>query len=269
MREMTLKEIQQVSLDILKDVHSFCIRNSIKYSLQGGTLLGAIRHKGFIPWDDDIDIIMPRPDYEKFCREYVSSKSYKLICRDKQECYLAFARVCEMEKTFVCWDLCPWTNEDTGVWIDIFPADGAEDDLQSAERRISKATRLWKKSLQIRRSYTSLSTLDGTNARIKQIIRKAIYSHQNVLDEHVALCKELPYGSTNHYSNIAYLGYGMHEYHRKAVMDTLMLQDFEDSQFYVMQGYDEALREKYGNYMELPPIEQQIARHDFVHFYWR
>ena len=70
MREMALKEIQQVSLDILKDVHQFCINNGIHYSLCYGTLLGAIRHNGFIPWDDDIDIMMPRPDYDRFVNTY-------------------------------------------------------------------------------------------------------------------------------------------------------------------------------------------------------
>lgn len=267
MREMTTKDIQAISLDILKDVHKFCVSHSIKYSLQGGSLLGAVRHNGFIPWDDDIDIIMPRPDYERFCREYISAKGYKLICRGKQECYLAFARVCEMEKTYVNCDLCPWTKEDTGVWIDVFPADGAEDDYQCAERRISKISCLWAKSLQIRRSHTKLSATKGAMSKFKQIVRKGIYSHQNVFDKHIAMCKELPFGSTNHYCNIAYLGYGMHEYHRTVVMDSLVLHDFENAQFYIMQGYDEALHEKYGDYMKIPPIEQQIARHDFVRFY--
>ena len=67
MKKMTLEEIQSVSLDILKDVHAFCVRNDIHYSLAYGTLIGAIRHKGFIPWDDDVDVVLPRPDYEKLC----------------------------------------------------------------------------------------------------------------------------------------------------------------------------------------------------------
>ena len=74
MQELTLKELQQVSLDIIKDVHSFCVNNNITYSIAYGTLIGALRHKGFIPWDDDVDIVMPRPDFERFCREYRSDK---------------------------------------------------------------------------------------------------------------------------------------------------------------------------------------------------
>ena len=66
MKELTNRELQLFSLDILKDVHAFCEKEKIKYSLAYGTLIGAVRHQGFIPWDNDIDIIMPRPEYERF-----------------------------------------------------------------------------------------------------------------------------------------------------------------------------------------------------------
>ena len=73
MKEMTLKDVQGVSLDILKDVHSFCESHHIRYSLAYGTLIGAIRHKGFIPWDDDVDIVIPRPDFTRFWHASVAS----------------------------------------------------------------------------------------------------------------------------------------------------------------------------------------------------
>jgi lipopolysaccharide cholinephosphotransferase len=73
-KRLTLRETQKISLEILKLIASICEQNNIRYYLMFGTLLGAIRHKGFIPWDDDIDIMMPRPDYDKFC---VSFKEYE------------------------------------------------------------------------------------------------------------------------------------------------------------------------------------------------
>ena len=127
MKEMTLQEVQKVSLDILKDVHDFCESHNIKYSLAYGTLLGAVRHKGFIPWDDDVDIIIPRPDYERFCREYYSSHGYKLYCPEDPANYMVFARVCDNEHTLVKTNH-PWASEQTGVWIDIFPFEGLPSD---------------------------------------------------------------------------------------------------------------------------------------------
>ena len=78
MRKMTLQEIQTVNLELMKDIHAFCVKNNIHYSLAYGSLIGAVRHKGFIPWDDDIDIMMPRPDFERFSHEYKSEKGYRL-----------------------------------------------------------------------------------------------------------------------------------------------------------------------------------------------
>ena len=98
---LTLKEIQTESLGILKDIHSFCIKHDIKYSVVGGTLLGAVRHQGFIPWDDDIDLMMPREDYERFCRIYCSEQYRLFSCHNDRSCKIAYARVCDMNRTLV------------------------------------------------------------------------------------------------------------------------------------------------------------------------
>ena len=74
MKELTIEEHKKLALDILIDVADFCEKNGIRYFLAYGTLIGAIRHKGYIPWDDDIDIMIPRPDYDKFLKLY-SDKS--------------------------------------------------------------------------------------------------------------------------------------------------------------------------------------------------
>ncbi len=268
MKEMTVRDIQMVSLEIMKDVHEFCVENNIKYTLQGGTLLGAVRHNGFIPWDDDIDIAMPRPDYERFCKIYNSKKGYQLVCRPKDESYMLFARVCEMEKTLVRSEI-PWTNIDTGVFIDVFPLDGAEDDYEAASNRMKKIQQVFQKTLRVRGRYLKWSEAKGIKEKLKWIAKKVVYCHSNAFDKYDQMCKEIPYGSTNHYCNIAYQEYKMKEYHRTAVLEECVLHQFEDSQFYIMKGYDEALHEKYGDYMKLPPIEDRVSKHGIYAHYWR
>ncbi len=268
MKEMSVKDIQMVSLDIMKDVHNFCVENNIKYTLQGGTLLGAIRHNGFIPWDDDIDIAMPRPDYERFCRTFTSQKGYRLVCYQNDESFLMFARVCEMEKTCVK-SVVPWTKIATGVFIDIFPLDGAEDNRETAALRMKKIRRIFHRTLRARGSFLKWSEAKGIVAKLKLIVKRIVYYRSNAFNVYDRLCKEIPYGSTNHYCNFAYQEYAMKEYHRTAVLEECVLQKFEDCSFYMMKGYDEALHEKFGDYMKLPPLEKRVSKHDIYTHYWK
>lgn len=119
MKELTLKEIQQESLKILIDVHRFCEENGIRYSLAYGTMIGAVRHKGFIPWDNDIDIYMPRPDYERFCHLY-KSDIYGIISEYDPHCYINYCHVYDRVKTVFLSDYFTGDSTDGGVWIDVF-----------------------------------------------------------------------------------------------------------------------------------------------------
>ena len=120
---MTLSEIKEVELEMLHNVDSFCRKRGIRYSLAYGTLLGAVRHHGFIPWDDDIDIMLPRDDYERFLREYPRDPD----CRYTVDCSYCtprstrcFAKITDprtilYEKS---------GNPPTGIFMDVFPIDG-------------------------------------------------------------------------------------------------------------------------------------------------
>ena len=148
MVRMTINEIQSVSFDILKYVNSFCQQRHLTYFLDSGTLLGAAREKGFIPWDDDVDIMMPRPEYDRFEREFVDNDEYMLFSYRRGNSYLPYMRVCEMKKTLYGQRIL-WTRDSPGVGIDIFPLDGAPSSpeqyallAEKAGREIAKITRL-------------------------------------------------------------------------------------------------------------------------------
>lgn len=273
MQEMTLREIQTLSLEILKDIHNFCIQNDITYTLFGGTMIGAIRHKGFIPWDDDIDIAMPRPDYERFLSTYHSENGYKLIAAGQEDSYIAFSRVCEMDKTLVINRILPWYKHETGVWIDIFPLDATPDNPEEAKTLINDFVKEWKECCAIRSSFSSFKDVQGIDKIIKLFIKKIIrhipgkdiFTLNNKYIEH---CKAIPWGSTNHFANLAYMGYGFKEYLCMDDIKEMILVPYEDVKFYVCKGYDHLMRMKYGDYLLLPPIEKQTSNHELVKYYW-
>ncbi len=274
MKNMSLQDIQMMSLDILKDVHKFCIENNIRYTLQGGTLLGAIRHNGFIPWDDDIDIAMPRPDYNRFIREYSSTNGYVAVSREmpnSNDVLIAFCRVCDIHKTIVNTGHAPWSGRQTGIWIDVFPLDSVEDDYAICLNRIKKMAVLWRMITIKRYRNLPISQNVTFGDYCKWFGRKILspFISYRFLDEYINQCNMIGWEETSYYSNLSFLGYGIKERHHKRVIKDIILHPFEDTEFCIIKGYDEALTEKYGNYMALPPEKDRVVRHGFNSYYWR
>ena len=122
-------EIHTYLLDILKAIDAFCTQNGIRYSMAYGTLIGAARHKGFIPWDDDIDLLMPRPDFERFISTFGKEEDARYRCiyrvNTPQEYYKhIFAKVHDS------WTELKQDKYRFGLYVDIFPVDGKPDDVQ-------------------------------------------------------------------------------------------------------------------------------------------
>lgn len=276
MREMTTKEVQRMSLDILQDFHDFCVKNNLHYSLSGGTLLGAIRHNGFIPWDDDIDVQMPRPDYDRFIHTYISDKGYKVYSRelsefiDKQMAY-PYARICDINKTFVDVGIRPWIKECVGLWIDILPCDGITSNKEDAcvfLRHLGKVTRkVWRSA--VRFSPWS-DMMKGINIREKfMFFAKKVYTvfwGGNPYVEWEKLRRKYDYTTSDYF--FATPHYGMGEWQPKKNMESFELHKFEGSEFYIMSGWDANLKSLYGDYMKLPPENKRIS-HDFNRYYWK
>jgi len=268
MKELTLDDIKKVSIDLLQDMHEFCVEHNLKYSLGFGTLIGAIRHKGFIPWDDDIDIMMPRPDYELFCREYKSKRGHKLIAPCKKGCYISYARVVEVDKTLVV-SPADWNSKTSGVWIDIFPVDGATDDADTMKSIYQDVRKIYAE--QIERRFIATKRNKGIRGRL-------YYWKENILGrcnvekyarDYDTLCKKIAFGETKHVCVITCPNSGVLAYFELTDFDEYELIPFDNHEFYAIKAYDKVLRVSYGDYMKLPPIEKQVPCHGSHKYYWR
>lgn len=272
-KQLTLKDIQAFSLEILKDVHRFCIANKIMYSVSDGTLLGTIRHKGFIPWDDDIDIIMPRPFFERFCETYKSDR-FKLAYRPlNKDCYVCFARVYDDTRTRAKCNL-PWCKKRVGCWIDILPADGAPDDPDIAKEYYAENHELWHNTLVMRKkTMRALTKNKPISWNLYCIAWKVIDMFHLLIgrsvDRAITGAKRIRFGETGYWSQYTTTQDNCQEHNRIETFTHTIELPFEDTTVMVMNGYDEVLRNKYKNYWELPPVEKRTTFNSGNRFYWK
>ena len=268
MKELSLKEIQEIELEILVQFDSICQKNDLRYSLGGGTLLGAVRHKGFIPWDDDIDVMMPRPDYEKFLEVCKSQDlGFCLTTYDTVEGYNGlFAKIWD-PKTIIIDDLMKM-NFKLGVNIDIFPIDGLGDTKQEAikifkktivERELLNAV-VWKRFF---RSKTHSLFIEPV--RLFFFLLSRLIQPKKLLIKIDEINKSHPI-ETSTYAGCVCGSYREREIMNKSAFENYIELEFEGKRFQCVKKYDEYLKKHYGNYMELPPLEKQKTHHTYRAF---
>ena len=139
MKSVNVNELREIQLSILDSVAEFCEKNNIKYFLAYGTLIGAVRHKGYIPWDDDIDIIMPRTDYEKFINDFNNfSNDYKVYTVNNTEWFpFPYAKV-SYENSIIKELSDNMKNHNIGINIDLFPIDGVPKDEKLIKKHLRR-----------------------------------------------------------------------------------------------------------------------------------
>lgn len=251
---MELSEIKNIELSILKEIDAFCQKNNLKYSLFYGTLLGAVRHKGFIPWDDDIDIIMPRSDYEVFIHSFKSIFLKTISIADNDSYVYPFAKAFDcrypiIEKSrFDC---------NIGIYVDIFPLDYiGEHFLKRFQKKMVFYHKIW--SLGISRK----------NASRKSLLRKMISAFFSIRRVNCLARKmeklALRYSSADNCTSLVFL-----DIHNKKIncfkdpFADLTDAKFEDSFFKIPSNSKAILTQIYGDYLELPPIEKRVSTHSF------
>lgn len=257
--EYDIKDVQAKMLNILLEVDRICKKHHIKYILDGGTMLGAVRHRGFIPWDDDLDIAMLRIEYEKFvqvCKTELCDEFFFQHIRSEKLYPLHFGKM-KLKNTRYVENDYRGLNINHGVYIDIFPMD-----------KITPVTKLFQ--------YKFISFLYGI--RLKKIgldvvgrklwkrILMNIFSILplsviNRWTEQVMTLNEIK--KTELVNKVCHPGEIRPDYPSDIYTNVIEIE-FEGHQFPVPKNYDSFLRGRYGDYMELPPLEKRKPCHNII-----
>lgn len=268
MRELDIAESQQVALEILKIVTDICEENSLRYFLIYGTLIGAVRHDGFIPWDDDIDIMMPRPDYDKLMtifQQGIPEYSYlKVFNHDVCEEYpYMITRISDQRYKIIM------DNEKEygmGLFIDIYPYDGLGDTEKEALRYGLKGDRLSSLCYQSTRCHYAIET---TTSIVRRILKFPVFLYSKIRGKNgfqkklKKLERLIDYDKSNYVGCVVWLSGGMKDIFPRNWFDKYCMKQFDKYQFRIPQEYDKILTHIYGDYMKLPPKEQQIGHHNY------
>ena len=260
MKPITLDELKSIQLDLLQKTVDFCEKNGLRYFLCGGTLIGAIRHKGYIPWDDDIDIAMPRPDYDRFIKTFNHPENYcQVVNLDTNSNYAyAFAKV--FDNRTILKEL-HYPGDTFGVYIDVFPADGAKDAAQI--RKIM----LLHKFLNTKRANYYHRTISKKIINTFGKLLLLPFSARQIAIWMDNEARRYVFGSMPKAGVIAN-PYGPREMVDKSVFESDVYQEFEGRKYRVPVGYDTWLRSIYGDYMQLPPEEHRVSHHT-IEAWWK
>lgn len=255
-----LRDIQLIELEILKEIDRICKKNNIEYFLDSGTVLGAVRHKGFIPWDDDIDIGMTRKNYEKFLK--IAPKELKIDyflqnTQTEKECPQLYTKIKKNNTLYVSW-ACRNLNIHQGIYVDIFPYDYCSDNISS--KKLIKKYKFLNKIFTYK-AIPDRAKLPEKNIKwiIGSVFRRLLYymlflfPKQVLLKEIQKIINKFNFEEGNCLISLTQEAIMF----KKEEIEPLSYIEFEKIKFPVPNNTDIYLSKLYENYMKLPPIDKR------------
>lgn len=260
MKKVELEELKQIELDMMQEIDVVCRNNGINYYIVGGTLLGAVRHQGFIPWDDDIDIAMPRKDFNRFCAAMQEKKTnYEVQFYNNVDDYgYASPKIVDKRTILIDYKL-GMGKEESSVFVDIFLYDGMGKNMKEAYVRYF-FLKIFKKMV----------FLSKRNFKMENIIKTVLFFFPCVLCKKIGvkrlntfynkLCAKHNFYNSKYVACVAGR-YGKQEVFERKVFEKTLPMKFENLILQAPQGYKIYLSSIYGEYMKLPPKEKQVSNH--------
>ena len=250
-----LRKLQLIELEMLVEVDRICRKNNIHYSLSGGTLLGAVRHKGFIPWDDDLDIMFLHDEYEKFfqaCQtELDTNRFFFQDYRTDPNYRWGYGKLRRRNTEYIKAGQ-EKLKQKTGICIDIFDFENVPNNFQTRKRYL-KIMKCIRKTL--------YSAMGRTNEELMlfRLLYQGLYLLPNALVHRVknVLTEKINQQITDNVLCLMWPEKGCPYGYSRSIFSKYTDLDFEGMKFMAIQEYDTYLRIHYGNYMQLPPVESR------------
>ncbi len=261
-KELTLIEHKRIMLGLLLALDKYCTENNLRYFIAGGTLIGAVRHKGFIPWDDDADVLMPREDYEKLLKIGNTTDEIQVVSVENDHGYYhPFPHANLVDTNTIMFEDQVKKQTNKGVFVDIFPMDGLPDDINKRSWLLKKLMVM--QSILSNKIHASVGFSSIRNAA-KTVLGCAVFfinekKYSQKINDVASAYSFEDSNSVTHL--VALFGKPDRFINPKSNYSDYIMLEFEGHYLRAPIGYDDVLKRSYGNYMDLPPEDERHGQH--------